>query len=142
MAENRRIKNMSQVLLVSDLTRTFEYYERLGFRTDKWGHIEIPDLTFIARQAVDPRDVRPVSKVAMELGAHDYEHNAYDTYAYLNTGAQVDELFDQFKASGAIFAYEVFTDGEPGSMQWRRFGLTDPDGYVITFGAMLSPEPN
>jgi lactoylglutathione lyase len=131
------IKNMSQVLLVSDLKRSLKYYARLGFHTDSWGHADLGGLVFILRQATDSADVRPTSKVSMVTGAHDYPHNSYDTYAYLFNGDQVDELFDQFKANGAVFAYEVITTGNPGEIHWRRFGLLDPDGYMITFGAML-----
>lgn len=138
MNNDRRVKNMSQVLLVSDLARSKEYYQRLGFHTDGWGHAEIDGLTFILRQATVSDHVRPMSRVLREEGVHTYPYNVYDTFAYVYTVEKVDNLFAQFKANGALFAYEVFTDGEPGGMQWRKFGLADPDGYVITFGAMIN----
>jgi catechol 2,3-dioxygenase-like lactoylglutathione lyase family enzyme len=137
MDNSQRIKNMSQVLLVSDLDRSKTYYDRLGFRTDGWGHCEIDGLLFILRQAKNPGDVRPLNKVEVVEGAHRYPHNVYDTYAYLYRAEMVDELYAQFKAGGAMFAYEPFTAGDPGQTPWRRFGLTDPDGYVIIFGAMV-----
>lgn len=134
---DHRVTNMSQVLPVSDLARSKAYYQRLGFHTDGWGHADLDGLTLILRQAKVADDVRPMSRVLLEEGAHNYRYSVYDTYAYVRTDQHVDELFAQFKENGAMFAYEPFTDGEPGGMQWRRFGLTDPDGYVITFGAVV-----
>jgi catechol 2,3-dioxygenase-like lactoylglutathione lyase family enzyme len=136
MSNVRRIKCMSQVLVVSDLTRSLAYYNRLGFHTDHWGHADLEGLTLLLRQARRPEDVRPLSRVPMVEGSHTYPHNDHDTFAYGPSAEAIDDLYAQFKANGASFAFELFT-AESVDMRWRKFGLKDPDCYVITFGAMF-----
>jgi len=132
---------MNQIRLVSDLHKSKEYYKRaLGCRVDGWGHAEReqPRLGFILYQAETPGDVVPNKKPRKIPYPKKWEGplTGCDTYAYADW-EQIDGLLEQFRANGAIIHYEMKHEDQ-GDMLWKEFGVRDPDGYVILFGAGMS----
>jgi len=58
----------------------------------------------------------------------------WDTYAYVETHDELDELYEELKGKGAEFVQEPdLQEADWGS--WKDFAIKDPDGYVIAFGS-------
>ncbi|QHT58768.1 VOC family protein [Paenibacillus lycopersici] len=135
MVERARIKHALQVRLVSDYERAQAYYSNvLGFTVDEWGHTEREGVGFILQQAANAEDVRPNAHPSPRHYPHGWTGppSGWDTYAYSDSNG-VQALYDEFKASGAIIAYEPVIE-DMGSMKWKEFAVKDPDGYVLVFG--------
>ncbi|WP_336786669.1 VOC family protein [Paenibacillus sp. MMO-177] len=118
-----RIENSLTVLLVSDLARSQKYYaEALGCEvSDYWVVRDNFGLGFKLIQAEDSNDVRPNKGI-------------WNTYAYVHTIQDLDLLYAELKANGAIFEAEpVLSEHDWGV--WKEFSVKDPDGYVIGFGS-------
>lgn len=118
-----RIENSLTVLLVSDLARSQKYYAgALGCEvSDYWVVRDNFGLGFKLIQAEDSNDVRPNKGI-------------WNTYAYVHTIQDLDLLYAELKANGAIFEAEpVLSEHDWGV--WKEFSVKDPDGYVIGFGS-------
>lgn len=129
---------MNQIRLVSDLQQSKEYYKQaLGCKVDGWGHAEReqPQLGFILYQAENPHDVLPNRKPRKIPYPKNWEGplTGCDTYAYTEWEL-LDGLLEEFRANQAIIHYEIKVEDQ-GDMLWKEFGVRDPDGYVILFGA-------
>ncbi|WP_027091706.1 VOC family protein [Cohnella thermotolerans] len=123
------VKFSVHVRLVSDLERSRRYYrEVLGCDVnDFWAVRDDFRLGFKLLQAERDEDVRPNPRAA---------HHAvsWDTYAYVETHPELDELYEELRGKGAAFAQEpTLTEADWGT--WKEFAVKDPDGYVVAFGS-------
>ncbi|MWC28866.1 VOC family protein [Paenibacillus sp. MMS18-CY102] len=118
-----RIENSLTVLLVSDVEKSKQYYaEALGCEVNEhWAVRDDFGLGFKLIQAADPADVKP-------------NKGTWNTYAYVKTHAELDALYGEFKANGAIIVSELQLT-EHGWGVWKDFSVKDLDGYVIGFGS-------
>ncbi|PYI52605.1 VOC family protein [Paenibacillus flagellatus] len=130
MAYPKTIGSTLTVFLVSDAARSQAYYrDVLGFSvTDWWAERDgLNGLALKLLQAAKPEDVRPNAPAAgQSVGV--------DVYAYVDTWAKLEALFDEFKEKGAPIAQEIVTYPEGGP--WKEFIVRDPDGYAIAFGGV------
>ncbi|MFB9330934.1 VOC family protein [Paenibacillus aurantiacus] len=118
-----KVENSLTVLLVSNLAKSQSYYEKaLGCEVNEhWAIRDNFGLGFKLIQAADISDVRPNKGV-------------WNTYAYAKTHQELDCLYEELKANGALVASEpVVTEHDWGV--WKEFSVQDPDGYVIGFGS-------
>lgn len=111
----------STLFFVSDLGRTAEFYEKLGFTVQKFDdvvRIKIGDFTlaFMDEQKV---------LIDKEAGANP---KGVGTFTYVEVD-DVDAHFQLVKAAG------VQTSSEPHDWPWgkREFAVKDPDGYKVVF---------
>lgn len=90
-----------QVRLVSDLERSKRYYaDVLGCDvSDVWAVRDDFALGFKLIQAAKAEDVRPNP-------SGDNQMVPWDTYAYVETHEELDQLYEHFKARGAQFIQE------------------------------------
>ncbi|MCQ6559418.1 VOC family protein [Paenibacillus mendelii] len=124
-----RVKFSVKVLVVSDMEASKRFYaDVLGCEvTDWWVVRDDYALGFKLIQADRIEDVQP-NKVGK------YQEVSWDTYAYVETHADMDELYEAFKAKGARFIQEpVVTEADWGA--WKEFVIVDPDNYAIGFGS-------
>ncbi|GIP29288.1 hypothetical protein J23TS9_44180 [Paenibacillus sp. J23TS9] len=124
-----KIEYSVQVRLVSDLAASKDFYEKvLGCEVnDFWAVRDEFALGFKLLQAVEPGDVQPNKKGKDQAAA-------WDTYAYVDTHNDLDQLYEELKAKGAQFIQEpVLTEADWGA--WKEFSITDPDNYSIGFGS-------
>ncbi|MGN7358390.1 VOC family protein [Paenibacillus sp. SAF-054] len=118
-----------QVRLVSDLAASKAFYEKvLGCEVnDFWAVRDEFALGFKLIQAAELRDVEP-NKQGKD------QPLAWDTYAYVETHGDLDQLYEELKANGARFIQEpVLTEADWGA--WKEFTIADPDNYSIGFGS-------
>jgi uncharacterized glyoxalase superfamily protein PhnB len=116
-----QIVNSRCVLAVCDLEVSTRYYvDILGFQHDPiraqgWSFLTRDSFRVMLGECVGERP-------AGEVGNHSY-------FAYWNVQG-VDELFQEFKAKGAMVT------SEPCNKPWglREFGLRTPDGHRIVCG--------
>lgn len=124
-----KIEFSVQVRLVSDLTASKAFYEKvLGCEVnDFWAVRDEFALGFKLLQANKPEDVKPNT-----IGKD--QPVAWDTYAYVDTHSDLDQLYEELKARGARFLQEpVLTEADWGA--WKEFTIADPDNYSIGFGS-------
>lgn len=124
-----KIKFSVQVLLVSDLEKSKVFYEKvLGCEVnDVWAVRDDFGLGFKLMQADQLEDVNPNKAAKNQVVP-------WDTYAYVDTHAELDELFNELKTKGAPIVQEpVLIEQDWGA--WREFAIQDPDQYVIAFGS-------
>ncbi|MBB6690447.1 VOC family protein [Cohnella xylanilytica] len=118
-----------QVLVVSDLARSKAYYQDvLGCEVnDFWAVRDDFRLGFKLIEGKSAEDVRP-----NRIG--DGQEKVWDTYAYVETHDDLDELYEELKSKGAILHQkpEVY---EFDWGVWKEFSVKDPDQYVIAFGS-------
>lgn len=130
MAKPKTIGASLTVLLVGDAAKSQAYYrDVLGFDvTDWWAERDgLNGLALKLLQAASPEDVRPKAPArGQSVGV--------DIYAYVDTWAQLDALFKEFKEKGALIAQDIVTYPEGGP--WKEFVVRDPDGYGIAFGGV------
>ena len=108
------------MLLVSNLSKSRRYYEEvLGCEHDDCGHTTREGLFLLMYEADNNRDVKPISNIS--------GGPPWDILVYTNSQ---EELYEEFKAKGAIFASEL-NISESG---WKEFIVQDLDGYKIGFG--------
>lgn len=124
-----KIQFSVQVRLVSDLTRSKQFYEEvLGCEVnDVWAVRDDFALGFKLIQAESRADVTPNP-------AGKDQQARWDTYAYVGTHYDLDALYEDLTSRGAEVAQEpVFMEADWGV--WKDFAIQDPDGYVIAFGS-------
>lgn len=124
-----KIQSSLKVLLVSNLEQSKSYYANvLGCEvTDFWAVRDDFALGFKLIQAHSPEDVSP------NRAGRDQE-TAWDVYAYVETHAELDKLYEELKEKGARFTQEPVLL-EMGWGAWKEFAVSDPDHYVIGFGS-------
>jgi predicted enzyme related to lactoylglutathione lyase len=130
MATPKGIGSSLSVLMVSDLARSKTFYrEVLGFEVNDWW-VERDGLRGLALklfQANDPADVQPNAPMAgATVGV--------DVQVYVDTWADLEKLYKEFKEKGAEIARDITTyeDGGP----WKEFIVRDTDGYAFAFGGV------
>ncbi|MBD3918385.1 VOC family protein [Paenibacillus sp. PR3] len=116
-----KINTGPTLLLVSNLINSRRYYEEvLGCQHDDCGHTTREGLFLLMYEADNDRDVKPISNIA--------GGPPWDILVYTNSQ---EELYEEFKAKGAVFASEL-NISESG---WKEFIVQDLDGYKIGFGS-------
>lgn len=118
-----------QVRLVSNLERSKEFYATvLGCEvTDWWAVRDEFALGFKLIQAAHTENVQPNPAGQGQI-------IPWDTYAYVETHHELDDLYEELKGKGAEFVQEPdLQEADWGS--WKDFAIKDPDGYVIAFGS-------
>lgn len=124
-----KVKFSVQVLLVSNLEKSKAFYrDVLGCEiTDWWAVRDDFSLGFKLIEANNPEDVSP-NKIGKG------QDKSWDSYAYVETHSDLDELYKQLKDKGATIKQdrEIY-DFDWGS--WKEFSIADPDNYVIAFGS-------
>ncbi|MCR2806909.1 VOC family protein [Paenibacillus soyae] len=118
------LKGPSMVLLVSDLERSIEFYQRLGFTYELIGgpevghvHMTRDSVVFILHPAMNTDDVRPFSSAAGGL--------YFDAFCYCD----VRKLLEEFNEK------EIVIERGPDLNDFfSEFTIKDPDGYRIAFG--------
>ncbi|MDQ0230133.1 VOC family protein [Metabacillus malikii] len=127
-----------QVRLVSNLTKSLEYYrDVLGCHIDGWGHAERDEMTFILQQANSPNDVRPNACSQKHL---DYPTEwegpkfGWDTYVHVSWD-DLDSIVAEIRHNGGNVAVEPYTSNH-GPWEEKITCIKDPDGYNIVLGSM------
>lgn len=118
-----------QVRLVSNLERSKEFYATvLSCEVNDWWAVRDEfALGFKLIQAASREDVQPNIAGQGQI-------TSWDTYAYVETHPELDELYEELKGKGAEFVQEPdLQEADWGS--WKDFAIKDPDGYVIAFGS-------
>ncbi|MCQ6559908.1 VOC family protein [Paenibacillus mendelii] len=116
----RKINTGPTMLLVSNLSESRRYYEEvLGCEYDDCGHTSREGLFLLMYEANNIEDVKPISSIP---GGPPWDILAY-------TESQ-EELFEEFKAKGAIIRTELSVS----QSGWKEFVIQDLDGYKIGFG--------
>jgi catechol 2,3-dioxygenase-like lactoylglutathione lyase family enzyme len=116
--------------MVTDVKRSQDYYrDVLGFDvTDWWAQRDgLAGLALKLIQAPEGHSPTPNPPEAeADVGV--------DVYAYTETWAGLDALYEEFKRNGAEIAKEpvVYPDFGP----WKEFVVADPDGYHLAFGGV------
>lgn len=124
-----KIQFSVQVRLVSDLTRSKLFYEEvLGCDVnDVWAVRDDFALGFKLLQANSNADVTP-NRPGKD------QDTPWDTYAYVDTHRELDELYEELTSKGAEVVQEpVLMEADWGV--WKDFAIKDPDNYVIAFGS-------
>ena len=134
---NKSLQRISPLLQVADLDQSITFYtQKLGFAEcwrDENGFVILSrdgcDL-FLGQKQTDV-DLRNITARAKADGFASYDlhfHCAKDS---------IDALWREFKDSGAPMS-AAFDKG-PIDREYgiRDFSITDPDGYVIVFGAPI-----
>lgn len=124
-----KVKYSVNVLLVSNLEQSKEYYKNvLDCEVTDW-YVTRDDfaLGFKLMEANHPDDVQP-NKPGKGQSI------PWDTYAYIESHDELDELYNQVKEKGANFAQESTTINFDWGL-WKEFAIKDPDNYVIAFGS-------
>ncbi|WP_211745252.1 VOC family protein [Paenibacillus sp. Marseille-Q4541] len=124
-----KIQFSVQVRLTADLERSKTYYELvLGCEVnDFWAVRDDFRLGFKLMQASKKEDVVP--NVAGQN-----QVIPWDTYAYVETHQELDELYEDLKSREAVIVQEPSTTQQDFGL-WKEFAISDPDGYTIAFGS-------
>ncbi|MBB6732381.1 VOC family protein [Cohnella zeiphila] len=126
----KQIGSSLTVLMVADAERSQRFYrDVLGFDvTDWWAQRD--GLTGLALKLIQVPEGRVPTPNPAESGAD----VGVDVYAYTETWAGLDALYEEFKRNGAAIAKEpaVYADFGP----WKEFVVEDPDGYHLAFGGV------
>lgn len=124
-----KIQFSVQVRLVSDLTRSKQFYEEvLGCEVnDVWAVRDDFALGFKLMQAASNGDIKPNPPGKGQV-------TPWDTYAYIDTHQELDEWYEELLSRGAEVIQEPqLTEADWGV--WKDFAIKDPDNYVIAFGS-------
>src|SRR5688572_26559517 len=110
MCNKKQIHCSLKVLLVSDYEKSQKYYEEvLGCEVTDWWVIRdgFTGLGLKLLQAANKEDVRP-NKPANN------ETSSFDVYCYVENWTALDELYEEFKAKGAIIIIEPWINEKTG----------------------------
>lgn len=117
------VKYCSQVLIVSNVEETQQFYsEKLGF-TIEGQFVERGGASFLLKQAdaSNANAIRPSHQVGVPL----------DTYIWVN---DVDVLYEEFESAGVPILFGP-VDMEYGM---RDLLISDNNGYRLCFGAPIA----
>jgi predicted enzyme related to lactoylglutathione lyase len=130
MAAPKAIGSSLTVLMVSDLARSQAFYRDVfGFDVNEWWAERdgLRGLALKLFQAADPADVKPnAPKLGTDVGV--------DVQVYVDTWADLEMLYKEFKEKGADIAQDIVT--YEGGGPWKEFVVRDPDGYAFAFGGV------
>jgi catechol 2,3-dioxygenase-like lactoylglutathione lyase family enzyme len=116
------------VLMSRDVDTSLRFYTKLGFATDFTDTPTQPRYAGISRDGV-----------ALHLQWQDAAHwdNALDRPAYRFAVGDVDALYTDFQAAGALPALNASPYAKPADTPWgtREFHLHDPDRNSLQFFA-------
>lgn len=116
------------VLEIEDMNRSLLFYkDKLGFAAATWG--EPPTFAIVQRGTVS----LALTKVAP--GKASVSRKTWAAYVYVR---DADQLYAELLAQGDV------TIPDPPCTQpynCRDFVVDDPDGHIISFGQVLSPDP-
>lgn len=123
---NPKLTGSAPILLVKDVVASANYYrDKCGFNYDRfWGDppgfcmVKRDGLIVMLSQVKDPSVIVPHYK---------HVECMWNIYFWVD---HVDQLYAEFKASGAQIDYELCN--QPYGC--REFGIQDLDGYDIAFG--------
>jgi hypothetical protein len=122
----KRISAVIPVLMSRDVAASLRFYAMLGFGTDFTDTLEQPRYAGVSRDGV-----------ALHLQWQDAEHwnNSLDRPAYRFEVADVDALYAEFKAAGALPETSASPYRAPAQTPWgtREFHLHDPDRNSLQF---------
>lgn len=125
-----RVTSFAPQFLVADLTRSIEYYERLGFTFGE------PWEGFYAIGYVDGLELHlkesPTMNDAERRWRRDNEH--LDAAAGV---AGIEAFYERCVANGATI-HRPLAETEWGT---KDFYIEDPDGNIVSFGGRPSAEP-
>ncbi|MCJ8013563.1 VOC family protein [Paenibacillus sp. KQZ6P-2] len=124
-----KIQFSVQVLVVSNLEQSRAFYQDvLGCEVNDWWAVRDDfRLGFKLIEAKSTEDIQP-NKIG------NGQEKVWDTYSYVETHHDLDELYKELKCKGAIINQEPeLYDFEWGS--WKEFSIKDPDHYIIAFGS-------
>jgi uncharacterized protein len=125
-----RLFNVAPGLPTTDMARTIEHYQRLGFTFSAPGSDAQPDE---AGFAIGERD-----GVALHFALKpDHDPSRTATWVYISV-EDADELSAELDAAGA-------GQGRPPrdtDYKMRELAHIDPDGNLLLFGSPLRPEPS
>jgi uncharacterized glyoxalase superfamily protein PhnB len=120
----RKVVHTRHVLAVKDLAASAAYFkEKLGFDLDftapGWEFLSFGIFKVMLGECWD------------EMSAEETGNHSWFAHALVEN---VDEVFEEFKANGAII------NSVPRNQPWgiRDFGVSTPDGHRITFGQLIS----
>lgn len=117
--------------LVTDVTKSAEWYrDKVGFEIGPYFE-EPPVFVIVSRDGTRLM----LSLAEGSRGGSNRPHKGVSIDAYLWVEG-VDALYAEFKGNGANVTLEP-TDRFYGL---REIEVTDPDGYVLCFGAPLKPQ--
>jgi uncharacterized glyoxalase superfamily protein PhnB len=122
---DRKIVHTRHVLAVKDLAVSAAYFkDKLGFDLDftapGWEFLSFGEFKVMLGECAD------------EMSAEESGNHSWFAHALVEN---VDEVFAEFKANGALF------NSHPENKPWgiREFGVRTPDGHRITFGQLIGP---
>ncbi len=133
------IRSVSPLLQVRDLARSLEFYtKRLGFTQDWFDGVGFAIVrrgdcsVYLAQREVEV-DLRNRTARRQDNG-----YANYDLHFYCD-GGTIDALWEEYQAIGIEMPSEFA--GGPVDREYgiRDFSLSDPDGYVLVFGAPCQP---
>ncbi|KKU93995.1 MAG: hypothetical protein UY26_C0003G0145 [Candidatus Jorgensenbacteria bacterium GW2011_GWA1_48_13] len=116
------LKGVNSVLYyASDLGKTAQFYEELGFEVEKSGDTVKARLGDFALAFVD-KNKSVIQKEAQ------FEPKGMGVFVYVEVD-DVDDYFKSLKENG------IKTSSEPRDWPWgkREFAVKDPDGYKLIF---------
>lgn len=123
---SHRLESIHPVLMSSDIHRSLEFFEALGFTNSFVDDPRTPRYAAIRRDGVE-----------LHLQWHHRSHWAHelDLPVYRLLVSDVDSLFSEFLAVGAAPSRHPSPWAEPGDTPWgtREFHLRDPDGNGLQF---------
>jgi catechol 2,3-dioxygenase-like lactoylglutathione lyase family enzyme len=114
------------VLMSRDVEASLRFYAKLGFATDFTDTPDQPRYAGISRDGV-----------ALHLQWQDAAHwaNSLDRPMYRFPVRDLDALYAEFKAAGALPATNASPYAKPADTPWgtREFHFYDPDGNGLQF---------
>jgi uncharacterized glyoxalase superfamily protein PhnB len=120
---DRKVIHTRHVLAVKDLAVTAGYFKTaLGFDLD----FTAPGWEFLSFGIFKVM----LGECSDEMSAEETGNHSWFAHALVEN---VDEIFEEFKANGAII------NSVPRNQPWgiRDFGVSTPDGHRITFGQLI-----
>jgi catechol 2,3-dioxygenase-like lactoylglutathione lyase family enzyme len=123
---NTRLQSVHPVLTSSSITASLRFFERLGFRELFRDAPSDPRYAGVSRDGVE-----------LHLQWHDAAQWAgpLDRPTYRFTVSDVDSLYADFLAAGAVDTQSPSPWARPGDTPWRtyEFHVPDPDGNGLQF---------
>jgi hypothetical protein len=123
---SHRLESVHPVLMSSDILRSLEFFDTLGFTRSFVDDADNPRYAAIRRDAVE-----------LHLQWHQRSQWAHDADlpVYRLLVSDVDSLFAEFLSIGAAPSRHPSPWAQPGDTPWgtREFHLRDPDGNGLQF---------
>lgn len=123
---NTTILAQVPVLMARDVRTALDFYARLGYALVFADDADQPRYAGVARDGLH---------VHLQWQDASHWNNALDRPAYRFVVDDVDALYAEFLAAGALPALSTSPYREPANTPWgtREFHLRDPDGNALQF---------